>query len=633
MTPDYYLFVSFFSLGLLVVIGYARQRFNEPSFPGQETLPRTVEPLQYLFLKPAYGKARFTYVVALLLLYALLVIPGPSMLKALGGDDSNFSPQAWPLLVALILTGVGAAPSAVKWLNIVEELLRRWVHAWFLVPDGVRSTIAVLDDAHYDPPASQLNFVAGPRRERSQEDLKLATSSLRYRWARATILVTSLKHIGDSAHPLKKEAFQPFEEDFKAILATYRALKPDVEAPAGEPTGSDNEENLSASVDNLLRRIYGYISWGVRRQANSERQVDRTLEELGFRVPKTSDRRLLDILVPTILLVALITTGFWILTDALNRELGVAAPGMTKSVVFALSSGMASGLMYGSAVAIALGRRSAKIEQRVWREPSWRCLIPIAAMAGLVTWGVIILSTVYWKPAETWRSLIGLWELLRPPSAAGAQGLAGAEWSFLPIKIITALPWFLVGAMASVLLAMRVGGNVYRLDMSHRLRDAGVMALALGLTAAAAQGLQTCLVDVLHDLGVSPEQAPAFSLVAIDGLAEFACGAVIGFMVPQAYRASFVTPSDPVMARAIQELLRQARLELGSKAAAEDWVFMPNSDLDGITPAEAVQYKSHATGVGRLEAQRRREETRSERLAPVVIEGGRGTDQPATSFA
>ena len=62
------------------------------------------------------------------------------------------------------------------------------------------------------------------------------------------------------------------------------------------------------SVDSLLKRIYAYISWGIRYQADSERDVDQTLEELGFRIPKTGGRRLFDIVIPAVLLVALIAT-------------------------------------------------------------------------------------------------------------------------------------------------------------------------------------------------------------------------------------------------------------------------------------------------------------------------------------
>jgi hypothetical protein len=119
-------------------------------------------------------------------------------------------------------------------------------------------------------------------------------------------------------------------------------------------------------------------------------------------------------------------------------------------------------------------------------------------------------------------------------------------------------------------------------------------------------------------------------------LAGFVCGAVIGFKVPVACRINLVTPVNPIMARALRELLAQANVALGSDTAARDWVFAPNGDLDGITPAEAVQYKTQATGVGRLleaEAVRRREETRSERPTPVVIEGGRSASGLPGSIA
>lgn len=628
-------FFTFFFLGFWVVVAYAWQRFNEPSFPNQQALPRAVEPLRYLFLRPTYRKARLTYVVGLLLLYGVLVAPGSSILAAMGGAGyKDFPPQAWALLVALFL--VGLAPNSVQWLNIIEEQLRRWVHAWFLVPAGVERTIAILEDARYEPPASQLNFVQSPRRERLQDDLKLSTGTLRYRWARATVLVTSLKYIGGGvAHPLQKAAFEPFEEDFDAILEKYRALKPDVESPGAEPTSDDT----SRSVDHLLKRIYAYISWGIRYQANSEREVDQTLEELGFRVPKTGGRHLFDIVVPAVLLVALITMVFWVMMDEVNRAMGAPAPTRSQSIVSALTSAMAASFMYGSAIFIALNRRAAKIEQKSWHEGSPRSLIPIAIRAGLVTWGVIVVSTVYWKLPETWQSLIGLLQVVKPSAMGdGGNTAASADWAFLPIKVATALPWLLVGATASAVLATRVSGDVRRIGNSYRLVDAIFLAIALGLAAEVAQLLQNSLLEVFHDHGLFHDDVPP--LKPIDSLAEFACGAVIGFMVPQTCRADVTMPSDPIMARALRDLLRQAKVALGSKAAADDWVFMPNDDLGGITPAEAIRYKTHATGVGRLldsEAQRRREDAhpdRSDRLAPVLIEGGRrNADRAAASPA
>jgi hypothetical protein len=490
------------------------------------------------------------------------------------------------------------------------------------VPDGIERTIGVLEDARYDPPPSQLNLVQNPAtRERLQEDLKAPTGTLRYRWARTAVLMVSLRQMGAGAvHPLRKAAFEPFEEDFNAILVTYRALRQDVEAVRNSPAGSDNEENLLTSVDSLLRRIYAYVSWGILQQAEREGDIDQTLEDLGFRVPKTGGRRLLDIVAPAVLLVALITMVFWVILDAISRAMGVStAPSRSESIVYALSSAMAASLMYGSAVLIALRERAAQIEEKVWREGSARCLIPIAVRAGVVTWGVIVATTVIWDFPETWRSLAAMVQGAKS-FMAGSTAAGTEEWSFLPIRIATAMPWLLVGATASAVLASSLGGDVRRIDRSQRVRDALFLGIAVSLAAASAQLIQSSLMDFLG------EGMPPLSQVPIVGLAALACGAVVGFMVPVACRTNLVTPVDPIMARALRELLAQAETALGSEAAAGDWVFTPHSELDGITPAEAVQYKTQATGVGRLlesEAARRRDEVFGERPAPVVIEGGR----------
>ena len=457
----------FFLIGLLVVMAYAWQHFNEPSFPQRETLPRTVEPLRYLFLRSTYGKARLAYVVGLIVLYVLFVAPGPTMIGALGDVGfKDFPPKAWALVIALVLTGVGAAPASVKWLNVLEEWLRRWVHTWFLVPDGLERTIGVLEDARYDPPPSQLSLVENPAtRERLQANLKAPTGTLRYRWARTAVLMVSLRQMGAGAtHPLRRAAFDPFEEDFKAILASYRALRPDVEAVLNDPTGSDSEENLLTSIDGLLKRIYAYISWGLLQQADREGDIDQTLEELGFRVPKTGGHRLVDVVVPATLLVALITMVFWLTRDASRWAMGWGeGTDVSDAVIGALNPAIAAALTYGSAVFIALKGRAAQIEEKAWREGSPRCLIPIAIKAGLVTWGVIIAATVISDQfPEVWRSLAAMVQGLKSFIASTTTDSAAEGWSFLPIRIATAFPWVLVGATASAVLAGSLHGDVRR---------------------------------------------------------------------------------------------------------------------------------------------------------------------------
>ena len=196
---------------------------------------------------------------------------------------------------------------------------------------------------------------------------------------------------------------------------------------------------------------------------------------------------------------------------------------------------------------------------------------------------MIVFATVYWKPSETWQSLIGIVQLFAQSAVdTGATGSTAPNWAFLPIKMATALPWLLVGMTASVVLVGRLSGDVRRIGRSDRLRDAIVLATALGVAAAAAQLIQSSVVDACREQGLTREDLPSLglvlTLVLTDGLAEFACGAVIGCMVPYAFRANLVTPSDRTMVRALRNLLRDAWTALGSKAAGEDWVFTPNDE-------------------------------------------------------
>jgi Protein of unknown function (DUF2384) len=155
----------------------------------------------------------------------------------------------------------------------------------------------------------------------------------------------------------------------------------------------------------------------------------------------------------------------------------------------------------------------------------------------------------------------------------------------------------LPGATVCVILAWSIGGDVRRTDMRQRIRDAMVLEVGLGIAVAAAQLVQTALMEA-----VSGEKA-VWYFVPIVGLAGAACGAVIGFMVPHACRANIVTPLDPNVARELRHLRERAEAAFGDKITAANWLFMPNNGLGGITPAEAVQYKTYATGVHTLLAQ------------------------------
>jgi energy-coupling factor transporter ATP-binding protein EcfA2 len=469
-------------------------------------------------------------------------------------------------------------------------------------------------------PSSEATLAAATR-------IDVGHESLLRRWER--ISSAPAAEIGNEPEA-KRSGWLAAEE---ADGRTYRALLALIESAPG---GS----RVTLPLDQVESRAEWWNS-RKRTEAWAERyggSLDRVqqLFEDSWDALKSGQRslRVFDIVAPTVFLLALVVMVFWVTYDAIGWTTSTT---IYQSIVSALTTAMAAGLVYGAVISIVLKGRSAKIAQKVWREGSWRCLIPIAIKAGLVTFLVIVLATVYWKFSDTWQSVVAIAQLFaRSAADTGATSSTPPEWAYLPIKMATALPWVLVGMTASLVLVVRLSGDVRRIGMSDRLRDAMFLAVALCLAAAAAQLIQTSLVDTFRDQGLSTDPVPSLRLVWIDGLAEFVCGAVVGFMVPQACRANLVTPSDPITARVLRDLLREARATFGSKGAAEDWVFMPNGELGGITPAEAVQYKRHEILARRLlesEGTRRRRETRSDPPVPVVIEGRRdagATHQGAT---
>jgi hypothetical protein len=589
-------------VGALVVVAFARERFNEPTFPNRETLPRTVAPLRYLFLGLKYERARHTYVVGSLALYLLLLAPGKDVIAVLGIDPKTFPPQAWALAVALLLVGLLPA-TKVKWISMLEEWLRRCVHGWFLVPAGITRAIGMIEDAPYNPPRSELEALADGQRDRIEADLKLKRSTLRHRWARATTLMASLGQMGaGSDSPLQAAAFAPFKEDFDAINARYRSLAQDI-PPPGKSISLEKENALKDSVDALLRRIYAYIIWGVRQQARSEAGMVETLETLGFSITVLQGRRLFDIVAPAAGAVALITFLFWVVFDALK--------GREFQGLQCVIAAMAAAIMYGWGAFMALKQRSLQIEERAWRQGSPKSLITISWKSGLIAVAVIVATTFVLRYAETLQSL-SAWLLWEP---------SGPATNFLPTKIVTALPWFLAGATASAVLASLMGGDVRRTDKHQRLRDALWLGVALGIAVVLAQLVQSDLAERLKDIDRTPIEA-----VPIIGFVGFACGVIIGYMVPYACRANLMTPPDPGMARTLRDLLARAETSLGSRAAASDWVFLPNTALRGITPAEAIQYEGYKNPVRQLldsetPQEQQGDEDRNERQGPVVVAG------------
>ncbi|MET0743741.1 MAG: hypothetical protein ABWY78_10260 [Microvirga sp.] len=602
--------LPYLAIGLIVLLAFSFRQFNKPSFPNRETLPGDLEPLRYLFLRGAYNRALFTYSAAFCLLYLLLVLVGPRAAHILGIE--NVPAESWPLLMALLLVGV--IPNA-KWLEEIEDWLRRQVHAWFLVPGGVERTVNLLDDAKYDPPLSQLEAVHEKRRQKIKEDLRLPATSLLHLWARTVLLMASLDRRGSGQAVISAEALQPFSKDFDLIRERFKALRQEIEQAEIHPLDEEDEESLTLRVKAFLRRLYAYVSWGVRNQAASEEGVKKTLEELGFRIPEVSERRVFDLVVPAVVAVFCISTICLVLVDIVPQRLEWRALNEIGDILVGnMKFGATAAIMYGIAIVIALRARSSMIAKGFWKPKTPRCLVRIALWSGLATWLVIVMNTAMLHPDtnDALRRII----TARWSSDAIPYSAFNPDVTYVLAKMETALPWLIPGCAVSLMLAARMGGDVRRVTLRDRFTDGIFLGVPLGVATVLATFLQSSL-----------DGEPHLKEMFASGFSGLACGIVIGLLVPGAFRADVIHPFDDEQIKRLTDLKSEAYSKLGS--LAEDWLYTPLDALRGVTPAEALRHQNLVNRVKNVlndQSSVSFEERRSnpvDHVMPVIIEGGR----------
>jgi hypothetical protein len=325
-------------------------------------------------------------------------------------------------------------------------------------------------------------------------------------------------------------------------------------------------------------------------------------------------------LIPTVVLVAFITAIFWMLTDYLAGRWSDQTS-MVTSIMGEASAVAAAGAMYGLCAYIALNGRAERIEKSTWRQGSPSAYVWISIKAGALAWAVILVSTIIFQSSEIMPALAKvvngatnhLNEQLSPETLAAARLLLG--------KIFAASPWFLLGSTLSVVVAMRMAGDVRRTMLPDRLRDAYITGIATGFAAAAATALQTAIYGILGsnvDFGSVPTTA----------FAGFACGWVVGFCVPQLAKSMIVRPPNLEQVKALKNLRRQAIAALGKDDDVDGWLFGPYTELGGVSPAEAIGYTGRVTGVRMLLEElsaslpARADTQPPERSVPVLISGG-----------
>jgi uncharacterized membrane protein len=125
-------------LGLVIIILYAQDKFNTPTYDRDSMGPFSQLPPQLLTIDVRYRQGLRIYIFLLLALYTALCIIGPSTLNNQSfqiGTTTNTN-QLWPVASATFLISTGAAKDSSV-LGKIEHFIRQYSHKAAYIPSIV----------------------------------------------------------------------------------------------------------------------------------------------------------------------------------------------------------------------------------------------------------------------------------------------------------------------------------------------------------------------------------------------------------------------------------------------------------------------------------------------------------------
>jgi hypothetical protein len=539
-------------IGLLVVLVFGVQKFNEPTFQASEDQPETLFAPRFLALPRQYVNALLFYLGSLSLLYVVCSAAGTKgFAEALNGTP--LKPESFPLAIALIIVGI--VPN-VKWIQQVELFFRRAAHRRAFIPEGAqlmhtRLRGAKFDFSKYDRPEILDDDVF---RTIERSDFAAPRNSIEHRWARFTCLVYALLQLdnadGDAADDFGKipedldlEFVSAYRLEYERVLMLHKNMQHGIASyRQGTLSDSGDVEDLAEALQQALRRTYVFIGCAVRLKYPIDAGAINALAHFGFKVKPLQPApsmfyviRWAALAMPALVFLAVIAAQIF----GLEFPQDNMTPQQT-AVVWALSSL----LVHGCAAWAAY-----KLRARLKITSEWNGT-PIQIVSAGVVGGVA-----------------GLAALL--PLVA----LFGDE-PFTMSAAMKAMPWVALPGTTGAFTA-------YFLDTSSEV------ARGRRLREAAIQGFVTALVTYLV-LTVQPDARMSGSMEYFVIFVTLLIGGSLGFFLPHCHRELERSFSGEAQSR-IDDFRWEATRIFGDEAKANDWLNQPNAALGGMTPIAAAK--------------------------------------------
>jgi hypothetical protein len=302
-------FLITYFLGFLIIVMFAKDKFNMPIFDKQTIGPFAQLPPQFLTIDSRYQFGRVVYIALLVSLYTAICIIGPTTFNfdvgaAVTQTGIASSAQIWPVAAATFLVSTGAAKD--DWLlGRIELSIRQYAHKTAYIPTAVndlafslrnhRVNLWLIQNPYIDEDKFAERKAAFARLVGSETVKKFEENPGQEgeftAWLRANILFFSLQQIFSKGPGISNprldnltdqqenlDIFERLKNKQKTLVAQFSILK-NQEGINQEGSGLDQAH---AEVQRFARETSLAIAVLLSRSAKNASELTQLLTQLGF---------------------------------------------------------------------------------------------------------------------------------------------------------------------------------------------------------------------------------------------------------------------------------------------------------------------------------------------------------------
>jgi hypothetical protein len=596
-------------IGLLVVIVFGIQKFNEPTFEKNEDQPETQLPPHFLARPRQYVNALFFYLGSLSLLFVICAAVGSQGFGDLLGA-TPIKPGAFPLAMALII--VGFIPN-VRWIQQIELFFRRAAHNRAFIPEGAQSMErrlrrAEFDFSKYNNPTRLNDEIL---RALKPTDFTAEPETIQRRWARFTCLIYALDQLykkdgggsddfGNIAKDLDEHFLAANRSAYERLLARHRELRHRMASYRKKMPNRSDDDDLVEALRQALRRTHVLIGCAVLlKHPIDDRAID-ALARFGFKVERLNP-------APSIFYVirsaALTMSALIFIAVMAAQVLGLKIPqGKMTPQQIAVSWALSSILVHGCA-AWAAYKFWAHLKDTEWIGSPLQ-IFKAGVVGGFAGFIVLLPLDALFGPNEfDLKEVLRMLPWLLLPGTTGVftayflgtsrEKDQGQQPREAPIQGgvtavqggITALVTYLADRgqrLREAAIQVRVTAALvtYLVHRGQRLREAAIQG---GVTALVTYLVVTALPGSVLPEAVLPDGQLSGTMEGFVIFITLLIGASLGFFLPHCHRELERAPSGEVQLR-IGDVRWEANRVFHDQPKADEWLNEPNASLRGATP-------------------------------------------------